>query len=126
MAAIQNVQTKFFGLGKGPVRPFARDKCIDAFLGGDFQIAARAAGHNPDALASDRAARDNFYAAAHRARETLRQLGSRDLCFELKADELIFVTKKRLEHLETEGGAQLRVVSQKRMSIERQMRTVNR
>src|SRR5262245_54729125 len=94
MAAVEHVDAKFFGLCKSPMRPFAGSEGIHAFLRGDFQIAARAAGDHADALAGDWPARNDFNASADRLRQSLRQFGPRDLGFELEPDKLVFVAKE--------------------------------
>ena len=52
MAAVKDVQSQFFRHRKSPLRPFAGDERVHAFIGGNFQIAARAAGDDADALAN--------------------------------------------------------------------------
>jgi len=46
MATVKDVQSQFFCQRKRPLRPLARDERVHAFISGNFQIAARAAGDN--------------------------------------------------------------------------------
>ena len=56
VAAVKNIQPQFLRQSKCPVRTFAGDECVHAFIHRQFQIAARATRHDPDAL-TDFAAR---------------------------------------------------------------------
>ena len=48
MAAVKNIDAQFLRQRVSPMRPFAGDERVHAFLRRLFQIPARAAGHDPD------------------------------------------------------------------------------
>ncbi len=60
MAAIENVDPKFFRDGVSPVWSLTGDEGINALLDGGFQFAACTTCDNADALAGGRAARDEM------------------------------------------------------------------
>ena len=125
VAAVKNIQSRLLGQRMGPMRAFSGDKCVHAFVGRDFQLRPRAACHDADSLALCRTAGQKHGRAAQNFGEFFRQFAARNFLPRLPADEAAFFEKKRFQLTEAERGAQLRVVAQARMGVQRQMRTVH-
>ena len=121
MAAVKHVDAELFGQRVCPVRAFAGDESIHAFGCSLLQLPARAAGHNPDAPATRRAAGKDARFGACRARQTPRQFIERYLGGGLKTDGLAVTGKEWAQFFETERGTKLRVVAKLGMCVERQM-----
>jgi len=59
MAAVKNIQLQFHRQCVSPVRAFAGNEGVHAFARRQFQIAARATRHDPDALTAFAATRND-------------------------------------------------------------------
>lgn len=125
MAAVKNVQAQILGQRVGMMRAFSGDKCIHPFVRRNFQTGPRAAGHDANSPALRRTAGQQKRRSAQNFGQPIRQFPAQNFLARLPADESAFFKKERLEFSEAERGAQLRVVAQARVGIQRQMRTVH-
>jgi hypothetical protein len=125
VAAVKNIQARILGQRVGPMRAFSGDKGVHPFPGRDFQLRPRPAGHDADSPAPGRTAGQKHGRTAQNFGQFCRKVPARNFLPRLPADEAAFFKKKRLEILEAERGAQLRVVAQARVGVQRQMRTVH-
>ena len=125
MAAIKNVQAQFLGERKRPMGPFAGDERVHAFARRLPQLTARSAGHHPDAPANVRSSGQHLRRCLQRPMQLSGQCLAVQTRFRFVTNESALLEKKRLAILQSERQAELRVIAQARMSVERQMRTVN-
>ena len=95
MAAVKNIQSQILRQRISPVRAFAGDERVHAFARGQFQIAARAAGDNPDFLADAFATGNDSRFRAGRAFQSFRQFGAGNFCLRLEANGLAVACEKR-------------------------------
>ena len=126
MAAVKDIQAQFLRQRVSPMRPFAGDERVHAFLRGLFQLRARAAGHHADAFACRAASGYHERFRTGGALQSPRQLRERNFGLGLEPDVLAVAEEERAQVLQPERGAKPRVVAQLRMRVQRQMRTVNR
>lgn len=94
MTAVENVEAEFFGHGVGPMRSFAGDESVDAFVGGFFEIASRTSGDYADPAARILAAGNEQGFCAGCALKAQRQLRARNLLFALKSQMLAAIEKE--------------------------------
>src|SRR5882672_9504319 len=105
MAAVENVDSGFFGQGISPTRSFPGEEGIHAFRYGFRQIASRAAGDHADSLANLRSARNYQHLRSGSPLQPLRQVGPRNVRRRLETDVLIMIEEKRTRFFQTERGA---------------------
>src|SRR6266516_2097531 len=105
--------------------PFAGDERVHAFARRLFQFAARAASHQPDAPANIRSAGQQLWRRLQRLLQSSGQFLAIQTSFRFVANESAFLEEKRLAPLQGQRPAELRVVAQARVSVEREMRTIN-
>lgn len=96
VAAVKNVKAEFFGHGVGPMRAFAGDEGVHAFIGSFLKIVARAAGDDADAAAGFGAARNDERLHAGGALEARGEIGAGDASVGLEAEELVVVEEERV------------------------------
>ena len=121
VAAVKYVHAEFFRQGKRPMRPFAGDECVHAVPRGLLQFTARPAGHDANATAQNRPARRQGRQTAQSALQSPGQFLAFQPGLGLVTNELALLKEKRLQLLQTERGAQLRVVAQARVRVEGQV-----
>jgi hypothetical protein len=124
VAAVQDVQPEFFGRGVGPVRAFAGDEGVHAFLRRQFELGAGAACHHADATACGRAAGQQFDRVPQNPGEALDQCVARFACAGLESEPRAAVEEEWFEPAKAEGGAEPGVVAELRMRVERQVGAV--
>src|ERR1043166_6484766 len=118
VASVENVDTKFFCHGIGPVWAFASNERIHAFVGGFFEVAASAAGDDADSLADFGSAGNGEGFGIGGASEAIGEFGAGDSRLGLEAEELAVGEEEVTKFFQTERSAELGVVAQVGMSIE--------
>src|ERR1039458_6371792 len=121
MAAVKNIQLQFYRQCVSPVRAFAGNEGVHAFARRQFQIAARATRHDPDALTDFAATRNDSRFSAGCARKLRGEFCAGDFGARLKTDGLAVTDEKGAQIFQAERGAKLRVVPEPGMRVERQV-----
>ena len=122
---VKHIDPEILGKCVGPVGAFAGDEGVHTLLGGDSQFVARSAGHHSDAATEVWTAWENGgtvaeYCGEPRFERVPSNRGSR-----LQADGLIALEEERFGLAESESRAQLSVVSQARVGVQREMGAVD-
>ena len=125
VAAVKNVDAGILGQRMRPVRAFAGDEGVHAFLCRQFQFRPCAACDDANALALCRAAGQKNGGRPKILANLSDRFFARNFFAGLPANEPALSIKKWFEILEAERGAQLRIVAHSRMGIQRQMRAVH-
>src|SRR2546427_8095466 len=125
MTAIENVQAQFFGERKCPMGSFTGDERVHAFKRRLFQLAARAACHYPDVPANVRSSGQQLRGRLQCPVQSPSQFLAFQTRFRFVTNEPAFLEEKRPARLQGQRPAKLRVVAQSRVSVQREMRTVN-
>ncbi len=125
MAGVKDVQAEFLGEGVGPVGAFAGDEGIDPGGGGEFEVAPGSAGDDTDAAAEVRASGDELGRRAGGAGETLAQFLAGKAGATLQPDGLAVAGEEGGGLFQAEGGAELGIIAELGMGIERQVGTVD-
>jgi hypothetical protein len=125
MAGVKDIDSQFFRQSVSPMRPFSGDERIHALSARPGEIGSGAAGHNSDPTADLWPARDHQNPGAGRGLQTTRQFGPGNVPLRFETDVLAMAEKEWLRLFETECRAELRVIAQARMGIERQMRAIH-
>lgn len=105
VAGVENIEAQFFRERVGPVRAFAGDEGIHAFGGGLFQVAARAAGHDADAPAYFRSARQHAGTAVRGLRQLAGQFFAGNVCHRAQSNERAVADKERPQLFEAQRRA---------------------
>ena len=98
VSGIQDVDAQLFRQSVSPVRSFAGYESIDPFIGSYLQVATSSAGHDADAPASLRPARDDEWFGPGCPLETVYQVNPRDACYCLETD-LLAMSEEERAHL---------------------------
>ena len=125
VTAVEDVETKFFRHGVGPVWAFASDEGVHAFVGRFFQIAAGASSDDADATAGFGAAGNDEWFCAGGAMEAGGEFGAGDANLSFEANGLAVIEEERAESFEAEGGAELGVIAEFAVRVEGKMRTID-
>ena len=126
VAAVKHVQSKVLGQRKGPVWALPGDECVHALIGCRYHFRTRAAGYDTDFAAPCAAAWQHRRLGAGGFCQALGQLRPREVQCAAQADRLTALNKKWLDRLDIKRLAQLGVIAESRMRIQRQVRAVNR
>ncbi len=94
VATIEDVDAEFFGHGVGPMRSFASDESVDAFVGGFFEIAPCSAGDDADSAADFGSAGNEERFRTGCVVELRGKSGTREAGIGLKAKELAVIEKE--------------------------------
>src|SRR4051812_41149345 len=122
MAAIKNIEPKVLRKRVGPMRAFPSDESVHALGSGDFHFRARAARHNADAATNLRAAWKQFRGRAGRLLKATLEFGARDFQIPTHAQVPPLFEKEWLQFSQADRAREQRVVAERGMRIERQMR----
>jgi len=126
VAAVEHVDAQFFSQRKGPVWSLACNECIHAFHCRLLQVTPCPASDHADLAADFGSAGKQPRLGASRYAQCARKVRSRNPGARLEAEMLIVIHEKGFQIFQTERNAKQCVVSQPRMSIQRQMRAVHR
>src|SRR5438128_8336747 len=96
MPAEQKIHAELFSGNSGPVRSFASDKGVDAFLCDPINVRACATSHNADRASLFWAEIENFYRTVQCFSQFTSELTARHRLARLQADRLAFFFEKRL------------------------------
>jgi hypothetical protein len=126
MAAVKNVEAKLLRQCVSPVRAFAGDKRVHSFANRLFQFRPRSASDHTNVPANFSASGNDAGFRAGRLRNPSGQFrtGNRHPRFETYC--LAVSQKKWPQISKAQRGAQLRIIPQPRVRVERQVGTVNR
>src|SRR5205807_9461886 len=126
MAAIEHVDSQFLCQGVSPMRSFARDEGVHTFSGGSLQLASGPSCHDTNPPTDARPAGQENGWASGGSSHPLFQIFTRKACFGLEAQELVFLEEERAQVFQTKRSAKPGVIAKCGMSIQRQMRTIER
>src|SRR5688572_24771713 len=126
MTAIKQIYAEFFRQRISPMRAFSRDKRVDSFVRSPFHLATCAARHHTDPLANRRTTRNDHRLGANRRFKPLLYFLQWKAGPCHQSEMLVLIEKKWLAVLQAENGAQLRVVAELGVHVQREVRTVNR
>src|SRR5690348_12777608 len=121
MAAVEDVDAELLRQRVSPMRALAGDKCVHTFIGGQFQIATRAAGYDADTPTDFSTSGNNAGFGAGCLCESFAQFRTGNCHPRPETNGLAMSQKERFQISEAEGGAESCVVAQCGMRVEWQM-----
>ena len=123
--AVEDVDAEFLGHRIGPMRTFAGDESVYAFVGCFFEIASCSACDDTDAAADLGTAGNCQWFRSSGASQARGQFGARNYRLTLKTQELAMIEKERAQFFQSKRRAELGVVAKFGMRVQRQMRAVD-
>ena len=125
VAAVEDVETEFFGEGEGPVRAFTGDEGVHTLASGSGQAGASAAGHDSNVAAFFWAARNDGRRVAEDFLQAVGKVVAIEVGGGAETDVLLFFKKEGVEFFQLESGSEASAIAEFRMGIEGEVGTIN-
>src|ERR671931_766215 len=121
MATEQEIHPEFVGRHRCPMRRLPRDKRVDSLLRNFVDFRTGAARNNPDCSSFLRAKHEDLYGTTQCFLQFAIQFVARQRSARLQTNQLTFFLKERLNRFKSNRCCELRIITDLRMEIERQM-----